>query len=131
MSYIPGTELHHGYDAAPKALRGKNYKKYNRARARHDKEHKLANMISQNHQYAKQMHASLALRANFLKQQQSSNVLNEMIRNCGILDQHRQYRLSDGRSLDTRLQKLSKYMDELKPQLLAGAEGLYMYYNKV
>ena len=127
MSYIPGTEFHHGYAEAPKAAHGRNYKRYHRARATMEKEFRLSNMINQNVQHARNMHASLTLRDNFLKQQASSNVLNELSRIGGILDQHRQYRLSDGRALDARVQKLNRYMDELKPQPLAGPEGRYLY----
>jgi hypothetical protein len=127
MSYIPGTEFHHGYDAAPKAAHGRNYKRYHRARATMEKDFRLSNMINQNVQQARNMHANIALRDNFLRQQASSNVLNELSRIGGILDQHRQYRLSDGTAFNPRMKKLESDLASLKPQPLAGPEGRYLY----
>ena len=76
-------------------------------------------MMYQTPQLAKQLHANIALRQNFLNQQASSNVLNEYDRLKGILNTHRDPTLNDGRALKTRMSYLEKRMTELKPQPLA------------
>jgi len=129
MSYIPGTEYSMIPDTAPKAAHGKQYKRYHKARATHEKDFKMSNMIMQNTNpsFAKNQYANIALRDNFLRQQASSNVLNELSRLGGIMDMHRQSRLSDGRSFNPRIRKLNRDLLELEPRPLAGPEGLYHY----
>ena len=129
MNFIPGTEYSLIPDTAPKAAHGKHYKRYHRARATHDKDFKPSNILMHNQspQFAKSQYASIALQDNFLRQQASSNVLNELSRIGGILDMHRQSRLSDGRAFETRQSKLERNLAGLKPQPLAGPEGLYHY----
>ena len=127
MSYIPGTEYRMIPHMAPSAAHGSNYKKMHRRRATTEKDMKLLNMMQQTPEYAKKLNASLALRQNFLNQQESSNVLNEMERLKGRLSLHRDPSLMDGVALRTRINYLEKRMSELKPQPLAGPEGLYLY----
>ena len=127
MSYIPRTEYRMIPQMAPKAAHGRNYKKMHLARASNDRDMRLSNMLSQTPAYAKQMHASIALRQNFLNQQESSNILNETDRLRGILINHRNPALMDGRALQTRITQLEKRMTQLKPQPLLGPEGMYMY----
>ena len=126
MSYIPGTEYRMIPQLAPKAAHGRNYKKMQLARASNDRDMQLSSMLSQTPNYAKQMHASLALRQNFLNQQESSNILNETERLKGILSSYRNPSLIDGRALRTRVSELEKRMTQLKPQALWGPEGMYM-----
>jgi hypothetical protein len=127
MSFIPGTEYRMIPQLAPKAAHGRNYKNMQRRRATTDRDMKLINMMYQNPLYAKQQHASVVLRQNFLNQQSSSNMLNEMDRLKGILSSHRNPSLNDGRALETRVKYLQNRMTELKPQPLSGPEGLYLY----
>ena len=127
MSYIPGTEFRMVPQVAPKAAHGRNYKKMHQARATVDREMKLINMYQQSPEYVKRLHANIATRENFLKQQQSSNTLNELERIKGILNSHRSYSLLDGRAMDARMDYLKNRMTKLKPEPLAGPEGLYIY----
>ena len=55
------------------------------------------------------------------------NVRNEIDRMTGILDRHRNNTLFDGRAIEARKEYLETRLTELKPQPLAGPEGLYMY----
>jgi hypothetical protein len=77
MSYIPGTEYRMIPRVAPSAAHGKNYNRIHHLRPTSEKDFKLLNMMYQTPQLAKQLHANIALRQNFLNQQASSNVLNE------------------------------------------------------
>ena len=77
MSYIPGTEHWMVPRTAPKAAHGSNYKSMHHRRATTERDMKLLNMMYQTPQHAKQLHANIALRQNFLNQQESSNSLNE------------------------------------------------------
>ena len=88
---------------------------------------KLLNHMSQIPEMAKRLHMNIALRQNFLNQQDSNNVLNESERLRGVLASHRDPSLNDGRALQTRLSYLENRMTQLKPQPLAGPEGLYRY----
>ena len=130
MSYIPGTEYRMIPRVAPSAAHGKDYNRIHHLRPTSEKDFKLLNMMYQTPQLAKQLHANIALRQNFLNQQASSNVLNEYDRLKGILSTHRDPTLNDGRALKTRMSYLEKRMTELKPQPLAGPEGLYRYLKK-
>jgi len=87
----------------------------------------LLNMMQQTPEYAKRLHANIAMRENFLNQQTSSNMLNEYQRLQGILNSHRSFSLLDGRAMHTRMDYLKQRMTELKPQPLAGPGGLYNY----
>ena len=127
MSYIPGTKYRMIPQVAPKAAHGRSYNKMQLARATNEREMQLSNLMSQTPNYAKQMHASLALRQNFLNQQDSSNILNETERLKGILSSYRNPSLMDGRALRTRVAELEKRMTQLKPQPIMGPEGMYMY----
>lgn len=127
MSYIPGTEYRMIPNMAPSAAHGRNYKKMHRARATTEKDMKLLNMMYQSPQLAKQLHANIALRQNFLNQQQSSNMLNEVERLRGVLSSYRDPSLRDGVALNTRISALEKRMTQLKPQPISGPEGLYVY----
>ena len=127
MSYIPGTEYSLIPHTAPSAAHGRHYKKYHRARATYEKDFRFSNILNQTPAYARNTYASIAVRNNFLNQQRSSSALNELSRIGGILDQHRQYRLSDGVALETRQNKLEKRLAILKPQPLAGPDGLYAH----
>ena len=126
MSYIPGTEYRMVPTVAPWAAHGSNYKKMHKRMPRFEKDMKLLNMMQQNPEQAKKLHASLALRQNFLNQQESSNVLNEIDRLKGRLSLHRDPSLRDAVALRTRINYLENRMSELKPQPLAGPEGLYL-----
>ena len=66
MSFIPGTEYRMIPHMAPSAAHGRNYKKMHQRRAGTEKDMKLINMMQQTPQFAKQLHANLALRQNFL-----------------------------------------------------------------
>ena len=127
MSFIPGTENRFFANIAPKAAHGRNYKKLHRSRATFDKDMKMINQQQQDPIYAKNLHASLALRENYLRDQRSMNVRNEIDRMTGILDRHRNNTLFDGRAIEARKEYLETRLTELKPQPLAGPEGLYMY----
>lgn len=127
MSYIPGTEHRMIPRVAPSTAHGKDYNKIHHLRATSEKDFKLLNMMYQTPQMAKQLHANIALRQNFLNQQASSNVLNEYDRLKGRLSTYRDPTLNDGRALSTRMSQLEKRMTELKPQPLAGPEGLYRF----
>jgi hypothetical protein len=127
MSYIPGTEYRMIPKVAPSAAHSKNYNKNYRRHATSDRDFKLLNMMYQTPQLAKQLHANIALRQNFLNQQESSNALNEIERLRGRLSTYRDPTLNDGRALTTRITSLEKRMTQLKPQPLAGPEGLYLY----
>jgi hypothetical protein len=127
MSYIPGTENRMIPQTAPSASHGRSYKKMHRTRANTERDMKLINMMQQTPQYAKQLHANIAMRQSFLNQQTSSNILNEHERLRGILSSHRDPSLYDRRALETRMSSLQKRMTELKPQPLAGPERGYLY----
>jgi hypothetical protein len=127
MSYIPGTEHRFIPKVAPSAAHGKNYKNTHRRMATTEKDMKLLNMMQQTPEYAKRLHANIAVRQNFLNQQASSNVLNEIERLKGIQEYHRNSRLVDGRAFQTRIDALEGRMASLKPQPLAGPGGLYLY----
>ena len=127
MSYIPGTEYRMIPRVAPSTAHAKDYNKIHHLRATSEKDFKLLNMMYQTPQLAKQLHANIALRQNFLNQQSSSNVLNEYERLKGKLSTYKDPSLNDGRALQTRMSYLEKRMTQLKPQPLAGPEGLYMF----
>jgi hypothetical protein len=112
---------------APSAAHGPKYKKLHQRRATTEKDMKLLNNMQQIPELAKKLHANIALRRNFLNSQSSSNMLNEVERLQGILSTHKDPALNDGRALKTRIGYLEKRMTELKPQPLAGPEGLYLY----
>ncbi len=126
MSYIPGTEFRMIPTVAPSASHGRNYKKMHMRRATTEKDMKLLNMMHQNPEFAKQLQSNIALRQNFLNQQESSNILNESERLRGILSSHRDPSLRDGVALQTRLKYLEQRMGKLKPLPLSGPEGLYL-----
>ncbi len=111
---------------APSAAHGSNYKKMHGRRATSDKDFRLLNQMQQIPEMAKRLHQNIALRQNFLNQQQSSNALNEIERLRGVLREHRDPILNDGRALKTRMKYLTNRMAELKPQPLSGPEGLYL-----
>ena len=127
MSYIPGTEYRMIPQLAPYAAHGRNYRNMHRLRPTSEKDFKLLNKIQQNPEYAKQLHANIALRQNLLNQQESGNALNEYERLKGVLSTHRDPSLNDGRALRTRMSYLQKRMTELKSKPIAGPEGLYLY----
>ena len=130
MSYIPGTEYRMMSQLAPSAAHKPGYKRMHHRRATSERDFKLLNQLYQTPQHAKQMHANIALRQNFLNQQASSNVMNEYERLKGILSSHRDPSLTDGTALKIRMSYLEKRMTQLKPQPLAGAEGLYLYLKR-
>lgn len=127
MSYIPGTEYRMIPNMAPSAAHGKKYKKMHITRATTEKDMKLLNMMSQTPQLAKQQYANVALRQNFLNQQESSNVLKEVDRLRGVLSTFRDPSLRDGQAINNRISYLRKRMTELQPQPISGPEGLYLY----
>ena len=127
MSYIPGTEYRMIPSVAPSTAHGRNYKNMHQRRPTTEKDMKLLNHMSQIPEMAKILHMNIALRQNFLNQQDSNNVLNESERLRGVLASHRDPSLNDGRALQTRLSYLENRMTQLKPQPLAGPEGLYRY----
>ena len=127
MSYIPGTEYRMIPNMAPSGAHGSNHRTMRRRRATTEKDMKLLSMMQQTPEHAKKLQASLALSQNFLNQQESSDVLNEMERRNGRLSFHRDPSLRDGVALKNRINYLEKRMSELKPQSLAGLEGLYLY----
>lgn len=126
MSYIPGTEYRMTPNMAPSAAHGRNYKKLHRRRGTTEKDMKLLSHMSQIPEVAKRLHANIAMRQNFLNQQESSNIIDEQQRLQGILSLHRDPSLNDGRALQTRLKYLQGRMAQLKPQPLSGPEGLYL-----
>jgi len=74
---------------APSAAHSSNYKRMRKRMPRFEKDMKRLNMMQQNPEHAKKLHASLALRQNFLNQQESINVLNEIDRLKGRLSLYR------------------------------------------
>jgi len=126
MSLTFGTENRMIPNQAPSVAHGRNYKMLHRRRARTEKDMKLLNVMQQTPQYAKKLYANIAFRENMLKQQESSNMLNEKERLQGMLSLHRNPRLNDGRALQTRIDYLTKRMGEMKPLPLASPEGLYL-----
>ena len=53
-------------------------------------------------------------------------MLNEIQKLTSRLSEHRDPTLNDGRDIKTRIKYLEDRMSQLKPQPLAGLEGLYL-----